>query len=200
VASLLVGAASLLAFAPPSRSGAGRNPYRPVPAPAFRSFASASRADLLRYAKSLAFDTSYHAIDTRRLMLRKDAKFETGPMTTVAPEIGVTSMTFDEMRAGRIVARLTADGPFPAQGFATGENFVWVDNVRGHLRAVIIPADPNVPTSEFGYGIMHEKINPPGSRPEARFRWDERSGLEWIWIPCDSGCCLVQDGRPRPPR
>jgi hypothetical protein len=48
-----------------------------------------------------------------------------------------------------------------------------------------------VGTTEVSYRIMHEAINPPGVRPEARFRWNDQRGLEDLWVECDLGCCLA---------
>ena len=160
-----------------------RLPARPVPAPPFASLASASRAQILTYARSLVFDTSYHASDTRRLTVRRDDGLRAGPLVTIVPEVGVTSLSLSEMSTGRIVARLTSDGAFPEKGLAKGDNFVWVDKRDGQLRALIIPSNPSAPVAEFGFRVNH--VNMPQVLTLARLRWDEELGTDVVWIPCD---------------
>jgi hypothetical protein len=109
----------------------------------------------------------------------------------VAPEIGVTAMTFAEMRKGRVVARITTLTGVPERHYGPGNNYVWVDDVKGSLRAVIIPEDPATPTFETGFLIVHENLG-LGRRPaEAKFRWNSETKQEDVWVQCDIGCCLI---------
>jgi hypothetical protein len=201
--SILVGSAilGLLTATSPATTSSASNEPRAVPRPRFDGLASATRTEMLRYANSLVFDSSALGSDTRRLMVRTKTGLVAGPSATLSPEIGTTTMTLAEMDEGRILARIVVDEAIPVQGYGKGANYIWVDRIDGTLRAVIIPADPSVPTRQFGFRVKHDRINAPGTKPEARFRWDEFAKSETIWARCDLGCCEVQsDGgmRPRP--
>jgi hypothetical protein len=201
---IFVGAAmlGLLAVGTAAIAASPTRPTRPraVPRPPFASLAAATRAEMLRYAEALSFDTSVLASDSRRLMLRAKGQLAAGPTATLSPEIGATTMTVAEMHEGRILARIVLDEAMPLQGYAKGANYIWVDRARGYLRAVIIPGDRSVPTREFGFQVKHERINAPGTNAEARFRWNEVAKGETIWVRCSLGCCQVQsdEGSQRP--
>lgn len=46
---------------------------------------------------------------------------------------------------GTVIARITSAGAYPQLGIAPGVNYVWVDNVAGRTRQLIIPADTTYP-------------------------------------------------------
>ena len=173
-----------------------RERERPTPAPTFPTLATASRQQMLEYAHALSFDTSYDAIDSRRLMTRNDdGSIHRGALVTLQPEIGTTALRHAEMFRGRIILRVVSDADDVASGYAKGENFIWVDSVGGQARAVVIPANPMMPLRELGFHILHDQGAMGERAPQARLRWNETLGRDDGWVRCDDGCCYLSGGR-----
>jgi len=170
---------------------------RPTPAPRFGHLEKASRAEIIEYASQLAFDTSYHAIDTRRLTPAPGKDPRSEPLVTIAPEIGVTALSDADFTGGRIVLRLTASGPSKRYGLAKGENYIWMDQVSGELRAVIIPADSSIALVRQSVRVLHRRLNAKVTAPRAQFRWNDLLQREIIWYDCGGACCEMFW---RPPR
>jgi hypothetical protein len=122
---------------------------RPTPAPRFASFAAASRADLLTYARSLQFDTVQPAMDAQYLVYGDSAHLQVGPFAQLAPEIGAGSISAAALRAGRILARIVLDGPFPAGSLSTGATYVWVDSTPHGFRSIFVPESDSAPIREW---------------------------------------------------
>src|SRR5438552_2056861 len=134
------GAIGLAALALGAWSGEPNHPThpRPVPAPTFSSIESATRGEIVAYASSLVFDTSYHAIDTRRLAAADGTDPGSEPLVTIAPEIGIVPLSDADLAKGRIIARLTASGSSARYGLAKGENYLWMDSQGGEMRAFLV--------------------------------------------------------------
>lgn len=162
-----------------------------IPAAPFSRFEKAKRSEMLAYAKSLEFDSSYHARDTRRLMYRQNGDLIEGPMATVEPAVGSAVASIAEMRAGRIIARVTVDGFAPRHGFAPGVNYYWVEAAGDGMRAIVVSADSTVPIQSFSFAQKHANVRDPGSTSsEVRFRWNDVLGMDTIWMYCvAAGCC-----------
>jgi hypothetical protein len=162
---------------------------RATPAPAFVSFDRATMSEILAYARSLTFDTSHHAADNRRLPgLRSDAD---GPRATLAPEIGSATLSDDAVASGRIVGRITVDGPQEALGLAKGENYIWVDKVAGQFRMIVIPTAGTKGPQYLR--AVYRRMPFSGFEPSARFM------PGGIWVRCGEACCSG-DGGGRAPR
>jgi hypothetical protein len=180
----------------------GEHALRPVPAAPFASFDAASRAELVAYGRSLTFDTSYHASDTRRLMSRMNGRIVEGPIGKVMPEIGSTSVGLEDMAHGRILWRIEVDDAYPEQGFAKGVNYIWVDSSATGWRAVVVPENATIGTTTSAFRYNHLGMVQSGTAPRAQWRWNDKLGLETVWEFCAAaGCCEVMGCdrcRPRP--
>ena len=161
---------------------------RPIPAPSFRDVRSASRAELVAYARTLTFDASYHASDSRRLTVRRDGQLVEGPLMTLAPEIGAVATAMADFKKGRILGRITSEVAFAEGGYGAGENYLWVEETAQGMTLTVIPEDPTVPISSRAMEILH-KGNVAKTHATARFRWDEGSRRHLIWLDCEQGCC-----------
>ena len=193
-AVIAVGGASRFVSAAPSA------PVRGTPAPAFHSrIETVSRSEVMRYANGLTFDTSYHAIDSRKLFDRRGGKNVEGAFATIAPEVGSTTISWSQLDSGRIMARVTTDAPMPSRGYGKGDNYIWVENRNGHLHGVIIPADSSVAETPFRVAIVHKNIG-AARAPQARFRWNQVVGDDVVWFDCALGCCTADppNGSPFP--
>jgi hypothetical protein len=195
----LLGAAALLAIVMFAAAAAPREPdsdsvaaTRPTPAPAFTQIVEAvPRAEFLRYATTLVFDTSYHAAETRRLSVRENGKLLDGPLATIAPEIGATALQLEDLERGRIIARIVSDGSSAHHGLTAGANYVWIEQRNGSPVAAIIPADPTGDIHWYSLKIRHLDLG-PSRMPEARFRWSESAGRDLPWERCLEGCCEMK--------
>ena len=187
IAALCLIMVSAAAFRAPD--GWSARGARPIPAPSFARLEGTARAVVLSYARSLEFDTSYHATDVARLFTKRDGIVSDGPLARISPEAGILTSSSESMRGGRIVARISSDAVFPELGLAKGDNYLWVDRSGGGLRAVIVPADTSAPAHEYALRQKHVMVN--NRRAEARFRWNEAKGRTTIWVPCAQGCCEV---------
>jgi hypothetical protein len=92
------------------------------------------------------------------------------------------------------VASLYSPGAPPEKyangfGYARGWNRIYLRrDSTGAWDAIVIGAD-----SVVHYRTVHLYQHTTGSVPgSVRFEWREDD--EWVWIPCDAGCCLVQEG------
>jgi hypothetical protein len=123
---------------------------RPTPPPTtFTTFDSASRTDLLAYARSLTFDTLQPMMDAQYLVLEHDGRLEVGPFARLSPEIGAAVITGPALDSGRILARFVLDRAFPEGGLPAGTTYVWVDSTARGFRSTFIPADSGVRTSSW---------------------------------------------------
>ncbi len=118
---------------------------RPTPAPSFVRSDSTSRAELLAYAHSLQFDTTRPAMAAEYLVVPSGHQLVAGPVVKLAPEIGSGSIRHEDLRTGRILARLTLSEPCPQAGLPAGNSYLWVDSTGGVLRETLIPEADSAP-------------------------------------------------------
>jgi hypothetical protein len=177
----------------PTTSDNVDDPYRPIPAPPFTgTFEEVGRDAILKYAKTLRFDDSHARSDTRRLITqRADSTLVYGPSATYAAEIG--SASAGAIGHGRILTRFTLHSSKGYGEWGPGENYLWVDDVKGYLRGIIVPEDPNTPTSEAKMIRRHL-----GERREhAPLARILDGGGTWSY--CDpQGCCERQGTEDNP--
>lgn len=178
----------LTAFSP-WRHNRGAAIIRATPRPEFRgAVETVPRAELLRYAQSLTFDASHDASDESRLRRRVNGVVKVGTLTRIAPEIG-SAKSFP-LGEGRILARIWSQEADAFQGLGRGDNYVWFDSTGGRFRAVIIPSDPSVAISVKHATRLHSGTGTGFA--EARWRWNERLGVDDGWARCDDGCCRIE--------
>jgi hypothetical protein len=172
-----------------------------TPAPAFTSLAGASRAEIMTYARSLSFDTSHHAVDTRRLV-GPNGEIG-GPIATIAPEIGSATLSEAAITRGRIVGRVSTTGAEDIFGFAKGDNYLWVDKVDGRFRMIVIPADSTIPWKTSALSAVYRPMTFSGSDVGARFIWRDNGSTaampQGVWVRCGEACC-AGDGLISPKR
>jgi hypothetical protein len=166
------------------RAHASHEGARATPAAPFASLEAATKVEIMAYARSLTFDTSHHAADNRRLPgLRSDAD---GPWATLAPEVGSATLSDDAVARGRIVGRITVDGPQTALGLAKGDNYIWVDKIAGQFRMIVIPAAATKGPQYLR--AVYRKMAFSGFEPSARFM------PGGVWIKCGEACCAGDGG------
>lgn len=168
-----------------------------IPAPPFRDVATAPRAEVLAYARSVKFDDSYHASDERRLFHDDGVTILRGPNGFIAPAAGAIVTDEADIRKGRIVGHVRVDADWPHQALWKGENYIWFDARGGILRAVLVPEDPSRSLTNAPVRIIHGPGEMGTGGPEARFRWDRTCCS--LWISCSGGCCQVTTDGPNGP-
>jgi hypothetical protein len=165
-----------------------------VPKAGFGAIGNASRREILAYASAVSFDTSYHATDSRRLVIKGAGGFSEGPLVSVAPAVGSTSLTLGELASGRIIARVTADARWLQAGYGRGNNFIWVDRIADQWRAFLIPSDTTLSIRTLPLRVSPDEVRAQEPSPDARFRWNDRLGSESLWIRCSDRYCQLEAG------
>lgn len=167
---------------------------RATPPPRFKDpIEKVSREQLLRYARSLVFDTLAGVGDQQRLMLGScPDNCRYGPLVEIQPEIGAATLDIKALASGRIVGRFVNKSSTPYDKLAippSQESFVWVDSIGETWRAYIIPTDSKLPVTLRSLGLeRHGK--PRWYQSLARWKWREDDEAAWITCTID-GCCKI---------
>jgi hypothetical protein len=164
----------------------------PPPAPPV-VLTEATRAQVLAYAQGLTFDA------------RRAASTACGELTFgYEPVNGLGRITPADIRAGRIIGRISLNVPAMRLGLAAGVTYVWIDSIAGpRWRLGVLPTEPLQPVRfleldrECHGGDEFSPLNsesailscPP---PEATLNeWD-------AWFDCDEDgqqcCCCMGPG------
>lgn len=163
------------------------------------------RAAVMRYVRSLSFDSLTHGAWDRQPLTLVDTnavprRDTIGPVGTIVPEPNTHRNWEADLRGvGRIVARIHTTGEYPRLGLRAGVSYYWVDSLvmittdSGQGRAIFIPADSTQPVT---IRRMVYTRDPHGSAAErqAMTRWRYyplRSALPWDRCT-RTGCCEAQ--------
>ncbi len=156
---------------------------RPTPAPSFNgSVGDVSHAELLRYAKALSYNFAHNVAETDRVIISADAGHKLGPVVTIAPEVGWTRITSEDMARGRIAVVIRAEAAVPEFGLAPGNNYLWLEGAPGDLRAFIVPEAAGYPIVQRQMKYLRKHVQ-DGTGAIVRLT----SG--GTWIQCPAGCC-----------
>jgi hypothetical protein len=178
-------------------AGCGR--IRPTPAPSsgFDVVDTAlPGADALRaYVGALRFDENYAVGDAQRLMIGHYPDAHYGPLVTIQPEVGNYRLTWDDLRRGRIVARIiNADSiPYPKLGLAPHSVTYWwaqTGPLGAGGRSVFISTDSGsgrIVSRTVGSLVYEAHPGIRYAQAAARWFWDDAD--EKGWFPCPGGCC-----------
>ncbi|MGQ0816043.1 MAG: hypothetical protein ACT4O1_16550 [Gemmatimonadota bacterium] len=168
------------AFTDPSDSD------RPTPAPKFSGdIRGVDRSEVLAYAKSLEFDFSHNVAERDRWVLKSPSGPVMGPYMTLAPEVGWTKVTEENLRRGRIALVFRAEGAVPSAGLTKGDNYVWIEGTKEGLQAFLIPGDASAPIREWRITYAAKHLQ------------DDRGAIvrilsdETAWASCINGCCRI---------
>jgi hypothetical protein len=123
---------------------------RPTPKPPFGSFDHASRAELLRYARGLQFDTVQPAMGAQYLV-REDSEhhLQVGPFAQLSPEVGAATINAPALDSGRIIARIVLNRPFPEAGLLAETTYVWIDSTDHGGRWLLVPTVDSAPIGHW---------------------------------------------------
>jgi hypothetical protein len=143
----------LYVLGPAIRNSAPDSPARAIPAPRFTTFSSASRAEIVSYARSLSFATGHGFNDTRRLA-PSCPKCSPGPIATIDPEVGTHLTPMRDLAGGRVIGRWISRDSVRMSGLAPFDTtYIWVDSVQGRWRAVLVPTKPQEQVVEEDFVI-----------------------------------------------
>lgn len=174
------------------------------------------RQRALEYARELRFaegDEYHWAWDKQHLHMvtteaEEDPQAVRGPLGTIWPQFDSHANSRDDLRRGRILAKIELDGPYPRLGLPAGVSYVWVDGTssatrqaqptrtirqsgaqeRPSYRAVIVPEDPDVePVERDVYEWVHPEGGPRVQLPLARWLWSADGVI--AWFTCGGYCC-----------
>lgn len=140
--------------------------------------------------------------DEQHLAVRDDkqGKLIARFRASIIPDAGLIHRTTADYDVGWVpVGYVFASTPVPAKyatrfGYHAGWNRLLVRRDKTQpdtlqWSAMIVNADDYTAHVRRITNFQHTFGNTPGT---ARWAWNELD--EWVWIPCDNGCCLVQDG------
>lgn len=161
--------------------------------------AADQRAAVLEYAHGLKFDSLPHGASDRQRLTTWDSiarRDVVGPLGELLPERRARGNAWPALERGRIVARITTDGPYAKLGLPEGVSYVWIDSLRPSDstslgRAIVIPENPSVPARRLDVLYLRDRYAGHGREPAAR--WLYVAGRsEWAWLTClTNGCCVV---------
>jgi len=165
--------------------------------------ADSQRAAVLEYAHRLKFDSLPHGAGDRQRLTTLDPiarRDVLGPLAQVLPERRARGNTWYSLERGRIVARITTDGPYTTLGLPAGVSYVWIDSLRPSDstsigRAIVIPEDASVAATRLP--VLYWKDPYAGHGREPAARWLYVAGhSEYPWLTCvTNGCCVVGETR-----
>ena len=146
----------------------------------------ASRGDVLRYAAGLTFDTLPPNADTAMWVTGSDTSW-----LRAAPEAQAATWTMDQLRAGRIIGKLTTTGarsPIPS---IVGDMFVYVDSLApGPWRMLFISARND---TTFEFPLIPYVPSPPPPTPAPTSDLDNTGGGSVYVTSCDAHACPPGD-------
>jgi len=173
---------------------------RPTPAPAtgFNALdtSRASGQALRDYVAKLDFDTSYDVGDEQRLAVGRYPDLHYGPLAAIQPEIGNHTIREDDLRHGRIIARIInkSDEPYPKLGLAPHSITYWwaqlgADSTKN--QSVMISTDSTgLVVSRTGRPLLYDgDRHDPVYRTRAVARWIWQEDDEQGWSSCGLKCC-----------
>ena len=173
-----------------------------LPPPEFgQSIESVPRAQIARYAASLQFVTDPLLIDEQPMLYRAGtAQASTrGPMARIQSERRASTITDQQLRRGRIIARIVSAGSYEPLGLRRGANYLWVDSAAGGWRAVMIPETATDPLKVLKVrisGMPHESRLPAARLffvdPYGMLPWPT-CGLNKCCMPCDPALGFCPD-------
>jgi hypothetical protein len=202
--ALLAGGACAPAPAPVPQPGL---PTGAASAPNFRGpIESVARSEILQYVGRLQFVQDPHLSDEQPLVdsVTPGQLARVGPRARIEPELHSTQITPEQLREGRVIARIISDGPYEPLGIRRGIQYVWVDNSTGRWRAAMIPANGAEPMRMLGAlvrDLPHLTMVPsaiwyyargPGPRPPRPVP-QGTCGNRCCMVCPDLGCQDVQD-------
>lgn len=157
------------------------------------------RAAVLEYAHRLKFDSLPHGAGDRQRLTTLDPSMRRdvlGPLAHLLPERRARGNAWSALERGRIVARITTDGPYTKLGLPTGVSYVWIDSLRSSDstsigRAIVIPEDPAVAATRLDVLYWRDPYAGHGREPAARWLYVPGHS-EYPWLTCvTNGCCVV---------
>jgi len=159
--------------------------------------AADQRAAALEYARGLKFDSLPHGAGDRQRLTTRDSiarRDVVGPLAELLPERQARGNTWPALERGRIVGRITTDGPYATLGLPAGVSYLWIDSLRPTDyvgRAIVIPENPSVPATRLDVLYLRDPHAAHGREPAAR--WLYVAGhSERPWLACvTNGCCVV---------
>ncbi len=161
--------------------------------------AAEQRAAVLEYAGRLKFDSLPHGAGDRQPLTTRDPitrRDVLGPIAALVPERRTRGNGWPALERGRIVARITAEGPYAKLGLPVGVSYIWIDSLprsddTSVGRAIVIPVDSAVPAKRLDVLYFHDPHAGRGREPAARWIYVEgRSELPWLTC-VTTGCCVV---------
>src|SRR4249920_2284350 len=160
IAGVLVVAA---ACARPSVTAAATGKEAP-PDSITNPLAAEQRAAVLEYARRLKFDSLPHGAGDRQPLTTHDSitrRDVLGSIAELMPERRTRGNRGPALERGRIVARITAEGPYPKLGLPVGVSYVWIDSLppsdsTSVGRAIVIPVDPSMPARRLDVLYLHD--------------------------------------------
>lgn len=168
------------------------------PASITNPLAPEQRGAVLDYARDLKFDSLPHGARDRQRLTRRDLvtrREVLGPIAEILPERRSRGNTGPALQRGRIVARITSDGPYATLGLPAGVSYLWIDSLGTTEdavgRAIVIPADSSVPARRLPVLFWLDPHAAHGREPAARWYYAEGRS-EFAWLTCvTNGCCVV---------
>jgi len=166
--------------------------------------AADQRAAVLEYARRLRFDSLPHGAGDRQRLTTLDPitrRDVLGPLAQLLPERRARGNTWPSLERGRIVGRITTDGPYATLGLPAGVSYVWIDSLRPSDytsvgRAIVIPEDPSVAATRLPVLYFRDPHAVHSREPAARWLYVPGHS-EWPWLACvTSGCCVVGASSP----
>jgi len=196
-AGVFVGALALAAACAPLRPSASGT--EAPPDSITNPLAADQRAAVLEYARRLRFDSLPHGAGDRQRLTTLDPiarRDVLGPLAQLLPERRARGNTWPALERGRIVGRITTDGPYAKLGLPAGVSYVWIDSLRPSDytsvgRAIVIPEDTSVRATRLD--VLYLRDPYAGHGRDAAARWLYVAGRsELPWLACvTNGCCVV---------
>jgi hypothetical protein len=159
--------------------------------------AADQRAAALEYARRLKFDSLPHGAGDRQRLTTRDSiarREVVGPLAQLLPERRTRGNAWAALERGRIVGRISSDGPYATLGLPAGISYLWIDSLRStdsRGRAIVIPENPSVPATRLDVLYVPDPHAAHGREPAARWIYVP-SHSELPWLTCvTNGCCVV---------
>lgn len=178
---------------------------RPTPDPGWRdrdAIAGLSSAALAEYVAKLEFDTSHAVSDEQRLMVLERDSMRHGVLARVEPEVGSAGLTRQNVKEGRIIARIvvrsrdkkTRSTAYPTLGIVDSVSYLYVhqypsvDGKPGEWEAVMMGT-----SSKSKVYLDLDVQDHPRRYPYlsiARWIWSQND--EHFWGTCGPDCCQAR--------
>lgn len=157
----------------------------------------ASRTEILAYARSLPYETSFGAGDDQRLLVRQDSVSRYGPNARIEAMKGAAGLTKEDLARGRFVARLLNRDQEPYPKLALGSRdttYWWVDSVAtGQWRALYISSDSTIPPVRTSVRLEPASVHGDTRWGQSLARWIFDPNDEETWVTCGTLYCCRTD-------